>query len=144
MDASGGSGFSLDSELDRVRDAVLGLGLAAPLPGRYAGSWATAGRGDGIGDTWATVAIDDAYRGDRNSRLAMLSKTRTVTPVINQPPRHRGALDMSLIDAEILPFAAAAYHGGKFVDVTDADLKGKWSVVFFYPADFTSCARRVR
>jgi peroxiredoxin (alkyl hydroperoxide reductase subunit C) len=22
-------------------------------------------------------------------------------------------------------------------DVTDADLKGKWSVVFFYPADFT-------
>ncbi len=44
---------------------------------------------------------------------------------------------MSLINTEILPFAAAAYHGGKFVDVTDADLKGKWSVVFFYPADFT-------
>ncbi len=44
---------------------------------------------------------------------------------------------MSLINTEILPFTATAYHGGKFVDVSDADLKGKWSVVFFYPADFT-------
>ena len=26
---------------------------------------------------------------------------------------------------------------GKFVQVTNEDLKGKWSVVFFYPADFT-------
>ena len=26
---------------------------------------------------------------------------------------------------------------GKFIEVSDADLKGKWSVVFFYPADFT-------
>ncbi|HCD03972.1 MAG TPA: peroxiredoxin, partial [Methylophaga sp.] len=30
-----------------------------------------------------------------------------------------------------------AFHKGEFVPVTDADLKGKWSVVFFYPADFT-------
>jgi peroxiredoxin len=44
---------------------------------------------------------------------------------------------MSLINTEIKPFAATAYHNGAFVDVTDADLKGTWSVVFFYPADFT-------
>ncbi|MBK1678801.1 alkyl hydroperoxide reductase subunit C [Rhodocyclus tenuis] len=43
----------------------------------------------------------------------------------------------SLINTEILPFKATAFHAGKFVDVSDADLKGKWSVVFFYPADFT-------
>jgi len=43
----------------------------------------------------------------------------------------------NLINSEVLPFKATAYHQGKFVDVTDADLKGKWSVVFFYPADFT-------
>ncbi|MEW5889679.1 MAG: alkyl hydroperoxide reductase subunit C [Pseudomonadota bacterium] len=43
----------------------------------------------------------------------------------------------SLINTEIKPFKATAYHNGKFVPVTDADLKGKWSVVFFYPADFT-------
>ena len=43
----------------------------------------------------------------------------------------------NLINTEVKPFKATAYHNGKFVDVTDADLKGKWSVVFFYPADFT-------
>jgi len=44
---------------------------------------------------------------------------------------------MSLINTEVKPFKAAAYHNGKFVDVSEANLKGKWSVVFFYPADFT-------
>jgi peroxiredoxin (alkyl hydroperoxide reductase subunit C) len=43
----------------------------------------------------------------------------------------------SLINTTIKPFKATAYHQGKFVPVSDADLKGKWSVVFFYPADFT-------
>jgi NADH-dependent peroxiredoxin subunit C len=43
----------------------------------------------------------------------------------------------SLINTEIKPFKATAFHNGKFVPVTEADLKGKWSVVFFYPADFT-------
>ena len=43
----------------------------------------------------------------------------------------------SLINTEVLPFNATAYHAGKFVAVSDADLRGKWSVVFFYPADFT-------
>ncbi|MBS4210227.1 alkyl hydroperoxide reductase subunit C [Bacillus sp. FJAT-50079] len=46
---------------------------------------------------------------------------------------------MSLIGKEIQPFAASAYHSGKgeFIDVTDENLKGQWSVVCFYPADFT-------
>jgi peroxiredoxin (alkyl hydroperoxide reductase subunit C) len=44
---------------------------------------------------------------------------------------------MSLINSEIKPFKATAYHQGKFVEVTDATVKGKWSVFFFYPADFT-------
>ncbi|MCL6262438.1 MULTISPECIES: alkyl hydroperoxide reductase subunit C [Craterilacuibacter] len=44
---------------------------------------------------------------------------------------------MSIINTVIKPFTAQAYHEGKFVTVSDADLKGKWSVVFFYPADFT-------
>jgi peroxiredoxin (alkyl hydroperoxide reductase subunit C) len=43
----------------------------------------------------------------------------------------------SLINTTVVPFKATAYHEGKFVPVSDADLKGKWSVVFFYPADFT-------
>jgi peroxiredoxin len=44
---------------------------------------------------------------------------------------------MSLINTVIKPFKATAYHNGEFVPVTEADLLGKWSVVFFYPADFT-------
>jgi peroxiredoxin (alkyl hydroperoxide reductase subunit C) len=42
-----------------------------------------------------------------------------------------------LINTEIKPFKAQAFKNGKFIEVTEADLKGKWSVVFFYPADFT-------
>lgn len=44
---------------------------------------------------------------------------------------------MSLINTQVQPFKATAFHNGKFVPVSDADLKGRWSVVFFYPADFT-------
>jgi len=44
---------------------------------------------------------------------------------------------MPIINSKIKPFKAQAFHNGKFVTVTDADLKGKWSVFFFYPADFT-------
>ena len=43
----------------------------------------------------------------------------------------------TIINSQIKPFHATAYHNGKFVPVSDADLKGKWSVVVFYPADFT-------
>ena len=44
---------------------------------------------------------------------------------------------MALINTTIKTFTATAYKEGKFVDVTDADVKGKWAVFFFYPADFT-------
>ncbi|MDN4503580.1 alkyl hydroperoxide reductase subunit C [Alteromonadaceae bacterium BrNp21-10] len=46
-------------------------------------------------------------------------------------------MSQTIINTEILPFKATAFHNGEFIDVSDADLKGKWSVVFFYPADFT-------
>ncbi|NYT37722.1 peroxiredoxin [Allopusillimonas soli] len=44
---------------------------------------------------------------------------------------------MSLINTKIKPFKATAYHNGKFVDVSDETVAGKWSVFVFYPADFT-------
>ena len=44
---------------------------------------------------------------------------------------------MSIINTEIKPFKAQAYQNGKFFEVTEATIKGKWSVFFFYPADFT-------
>ncbi len=44
---------------------------------------------------------------------------------------------MALIGSTLKPFTATAFKQGKFVDVTDADVTGKWAVFFFYPADFT-------
>ncbi|CAI8902460.1 MULTISPECIES: alkyl hydroperoxide reductase subunit C [Brevibacillus] len=44
---------------------------------------------------------------------------------------------MSLIGTEVLPFKAQAFQKGKFLEVTEANFKGQWSVVCFYPADFT-------
>lgn len=44
---------------------------------------------------------------------------------------------MSLIGTEVKPFQAKAFHNGEFIDVSEQNFKGKWSVVCFYPADFT-------
>jgi len=44
---------------------------------------------------------------------------------------------MSLVNTQIKPFTAQAFRQGKFIEVTEATLKGKWAVVVFYPADFT-------
>ena len=44
---------------------------------------------------------------------------------------------MSVLNTTIKPFTATAYKDGKFVEISDADVKGKWAVFFFYPADFT-------
>ncbi|POP53422.1 alkyl hydroperoxide reductase subunit C [Zhongshania marina] len=43
----------------------------------------------------------------------------------------------TIINTKVQPFKATAYHNGDFIEVSDADLLGKWSVVAFYPADFT-------
>ena len=42
-----------------------------------------------------------------------------------------------LINSRVPAFKANAYRQGKFVEVSDADLKGKWSVLIFMPAAFT-------
>jgi NADH-dependent peroxiredoxin subunit C len=45
---------------------------------------------------------------------------------------------MSLIGKQVEAFKLQAYkHGEDFIEVTEADFKGHWSVVCFYPADFT-------
>jgi len=47
----------------------------------------------------------------------------------------------SLINTSVKPFNAKAYHAkdeyGEFIDITEEDLHGHWSVFVFYPADFT-------
>ena len=44
---------------------------------------------------------------------------------------------MSLIGKQVEAFQAQAYRQGKFIEVSEEVLQGKWSVVCFYPADFT-------
>ncbi|PZX07307.1 peroxiredoxin (alkyl hydroperoxide reductase subunit C) [Psychrobacillus insolitus] len=44
---------------------------------------------------------------------------------------------MSLIGKEVLPFTGQAFRNGEFIEVTDQDFRGQWSVICFYPADFT-------
>ena len=44
---------------------------------------------------------------------------------------------MSMINKEIANFKVQAYHNNEFKTVTKDDVLGKWSVFFFYPADFT-------
>ncbi len=44
---------------------------------------------------------------------------------------------MSLINTAVQPFKAQAYHNGKFIEVSNESLKGKWSVLIFMPAAFT-------
>jgi peroxiredoxin (alkyl hydroperoxide reductase subunit C) len=44
---------------------------------------------------------------------------------------------MSLIQKEVSDFSVEAFHDTEFKTVRKADILGKWSVFFFYPADFT-------
>lgn len=43
----------------------------------------------------------------------------------------------NLIGKVVEDFKTVAYLDGKFIDVSQEDLRGKWSVFFFYPGDFT-------
>ncbi|MDY0406025.1 alkyl hydroperoxide reductase subunit C [Virgibacillus sp. 179-BFC.A HS] len=46
---------------------------------------------------------------------------------------------MSLIGKKMEPFKAQAYdpNSDEFIEVTDEDVKGHWSIFCFYPADFS-------
>ncbi len=44
---------------------------------------------------------------------------------------------MAKINQAIPNFKAQAYHNGEFKTISSEDVKGKWSIFLFYPADFT-------
>lgn len=43
----------------------------------------------------------------------------------------------TLINTKVGDFKVPAFYSDKFITVTEDDIKGKWVVFFFYPADFT-------
>lgn len=44
---------------------------------------------------------------------------------------------MNLINTKLFDFETDAYQNGEFLKVKTEDILGKWSVFFFYPADFS-------
>ncbi len=46
-------------------------------------------------------------------------------------------ISMSFIGKEVVDFKVQCYQDNEFKEVTKEDILGKWSVFFFYPADFT-------
>ncbi len=43
----------------------------------------------------------------------------------------------TLINTKMPEFKVQAYHNDNCKTVSQNDLMGKWSILFFYPADFT-------
>ena len=43
----------------------------------------------------------------------------------------------TIINSKITDFKVQAYQNEEFIEVNSKDLNGKWSIFFFYPADFT-------
>lgn len=44
---------------------------------------------------------------------------------------------MSMINKELNNFTVHAFHENEFRTLRKEEILGKWSVFFFYPADFT-------
>lgn len=44
---------------------------------------------------------------------------------------------MSIINSRVPEFKVQAFQNGEFKTVSSEDIKGKWALFFFYPADFT-------
>ncbi len=44
---------------------------------------------------------------------------------------------MSQIGKEVVDFKVESFHDGAFKTISKRDILGKWSIFFFYPADFT-------
>lgn len=43
----------------------------------------------------------------------------------------------SIINSRVPEFKVQAFHNGQFITVSNEDIKEKWAIFFFYPADFT-------
>src|SRR5690606_27460785 len=85
--------------------------------------------------TPACIAL--IYYAHLVNKLELAGQSAKMAPIECFKPTLQGESVMSVINTQIKPFKAQAFKQGKFIEVTEADLKGKWAVFFFYPADFT-------
>ena len=81
----------------------------------------------------AIKVINTSNHEPQHSRLALSPMSFLINPFV-QPTLSKA---MSLINTQVQPFKNQAFHNGKFIEVTEASLKGKWNVFIFMPAAFT-------
>jgi peroxiredoxin (alkyl hydroperoxide reductase subunit C) len=43
----------------------------------------------------------------------------------------------TIVNSQMPDFKVQAYHNGSFKTISTNDVRGKWAIFFFYPADFT-------
>lgn len=43
----------------------------------------------------------------------------------------------TILNTQLPDFSVQAFHNGSFKTISSDDIKGKWAIFFFYPADFT-------
>ncbi|MDI5035994.1 redoxin domain-containing protein, partial [Salmonella enterica subsp. enterica serovar Montevideo] len=74
--------------------------------------------------------------------MALISVLNVVsqTHLVAIAPRWLAEEFAESLELQILPlplFKNQAFKNGEFIEVTEKDTEGRWSVFFFYPADFT-------
>jgi peroxiredoxin (alkyl hydroperoxide reductase subunit C) len=91
--------------------------------------------------TQENVLIGNPYQIDRKGRILKNTLSLQYTYIgagqcQNKQHEHFERV-ITMINTTIKPFSATAFKQGEFVEITEQDVKGKWAVFFFYPADFT-------
>lgn len=66
-----------------------------------------------------------------------IKKVQVETEVIADPAVKEAKKTMIKVGKPAPDFTAAAFHKGKFVNVSLSEFKGKWVILCFYPGDFT-------
>ena len=76
-------------------------------------------------------------KGALNGNEFRIQLTKRGGMAVRTHQRKPKEIVMSLINKEVSEFSVQAFQDNAFKTVTKADILGKWSVFFFYPADFT-------
>ena len=69
----------------------------------------------------------------------LLHSVCTIFALVKQKtkPIKREKIMEPIINSQLPEFKVQAFQNGSFKTVSHEDVKGKWAIFFFYPADFT-------
>lgn len=78
-------------------------------------------------DSFGVVTMPGESRSMKNILYIYIREMEEKNSVVREP----------IINATVPEFSVMAYHDGKFVEISNKNIEGKWAIFFFYPADFT-------